>query len=367
MFPDPPDGFSYRFIEHIGSGEFSDVYKVTSTKTGENYACKVVYKNREGHIHRRYDFKNEVRIMKYINSPYIVQLYEIYEDNTNYYIIMEYCAGGTLFNMLVKGHGTNNEQAREIFYQILVGLSHIHGMKIAHLDIKPENIFLDECNNVKIGDFGISAYFEENELTNLTCGTKYYVSPECISGNEYNPFISDMWSLGVVLYSMVTGTLPWKRADKEGLLKMIRNGEFTIPLTVIPEIKEVIQGLLEIDPENRWNIEDCLNSRWLYKMDDQNPVAEFRSQFYIFHEESLDNISLAASAKFNTTLQMDTEKTLKIISNKYNVIRKRNFPCIKAPIAVTGRSNVRLQYPRRPLRNHVLCRGLSSLYRSKPY
>lgn len=292
----PLDYQGYKFVEHVGSGEFADVYKVIVNDNGAVCACKVIYKHKEGKVRLKYDFETEVRIMRYINSPFIVQLYDIFEDENAYYMIMEYCNGGTLFNMLVKGHGTTNDQAQQIFFQILLGLSHIHGMKIAHLDIKPENIFLDENKNVKIGDFGVSDYFEENELTNSTCGTKYYVSPECISGNEYNPFISDMWSLGVVLYSMVTGNLPWKRAEKQELLQMIRNGDFTIPLTVLPEIKDVILGLLQIDPENRWTIEDCFNSRWLYKMDHSKYISERRSQFYLFHEESLENLSLIAAS-----------------------------------------------------------------------
>lgn len=322
----PPDIGYYMFGEHIGRGEFSDVYKVINKQNNNVYACKIISKSISDQQRMKTSIDREIKIMKTVDSLYIVKFVDYFEDENSYYLIMEYCQRGTLLNMLVKGHGTTNDVAKRLFYQILLGLSALHSAKIAHLDIKPENIYLDENENVKIGDFSISGFFED-ETTNSTSGTKYYVSPECISGIDYNPFISDMWSLGVTLYCMVTGNLPWKKGEKQDIFRQIQACDYTIPLTVIPEIKDVIQGLLQVNPEERWNIEDCLNSRWLYKMSEDKFYTKLsNSDISLLNTHELEKIEATTMITSRSSSQSDFKHESRISPNfrKYLPLPSKN-------------------------------------------
>jgi serine/threonine protein kinase len=175
---------------------------------------------------------------------------------------MEYCAHGDLFTYVVEQGLLAEHEARSLFSQILHAVHFIHARGIAHRDLKPENIFLDESNNVKLGDFGLCHIVGHQTLLTTPCGSPLYAPPEVIGKEPYDGRIADVWSLGVLLFTMVTGTLPWSKSNQIALLKEISRGRIEIPTTLSPLPQEVLVGMLQRNPEQRSTVQQVIDSPW---------------------------------------------------------------------------------------------------------
>ncbi|KAI5529944.1 serine/threonine kinase family [Trichomonas vaginalis G3] len=145
------------------------------------------------------------------------------------------CPNGELFKYIIENKKLGEENAKIIFKEIVAGLAYVHSLNIAHRDLKPENILLSETNHIKITDFGFSRYVGENGWVKTSCGSPCYASPECISGEQYDGIKSDMWSIGVILFAMVTGMLPWTKRNKNALFKQIQQAKYRMPQNISPE------------------------------------------------------------------------------------------------------------------------------------
>ena len=172
---------------------------------------------------------------------------------------MEYCPNGELFSQIVAKKRLPESEARLFFKNILDGVLFIHSCNIAHRDLKPENILIDAEGHAKISDFGLSKYVGDAGLTSTSCGSPCYVSPDVLTGKEYDAKKSDMWSCGVILYTMVTGLLPWTRRNQVELFQQIRNCQYRVPAYVSPECSNLIKSLMNPDPEKRLSAEEALN------------------------------------------------------------------------------------------------------------
>jgi serine/threonine protein kinase len=185
------------------------------------------------------------------------------KDDTNYYIFMEYCANGELFR-LVANHGPLTEaHSRFIIGEILDALGYCHAHGIAHRDLKPENLLLSATGHVKLTDFGLSKYVGQSGLCETSCGTPAYASPECLAGGQYNGMISDIWSVGVVLFVLLTGRLPWTQTNQTQLYAQIKAGDYRIPTTLTPQCKDFLSRLLAVDPVRRITIEAANRHDWM--------------------------------------------------------------------------------------------------------
>ena len=198
----------------------------------------------------------EMEMLKKFNHPNVIETYEISETPKAYLIIMEYCEGGELFNYIVKKENLSEEESSFFFYQILNGLEYIHSKGIIHRDLKPENLLLTKNNKLKIIDFGLSNYFDGKNLLQTPCGSPCYASPEMVSGENYNGFFSDIWALGIILFAMTCGYLPFEDKDNDVLFEKIINCDFQFPNHLSPLCRDLISKILNTNPQERINIQN---------------------------------------------------------------------------------------------------------------
>jgi len=233
------------YKEPIGFGSFSIVYKGFSHKDNMPVAIKQITKI----IDKKY-FNNEIELMKKINHPNILKFYKVIKKGGKIFIILEYCEGGDLSKYILTG---NTENDLKYLKQILLGLDFLYKNNVLHRDIKPQNILIHN-NQIKISDFGFAKSFEKNELITTFCGSPLYMAPEIIKDKIYSPK-SDIWSLGVVLYELITKKHPYYCENRKELWDMAKCNNFKIDYNIIynEKIKKIIKGLLNFDPNKRLN------------------------------------------------------------------------------------------------------------------
>jgi len=253
----------YDFRGTIGKGSFSVVKLLVDTITQQQFACKVVPRNRLGHAKLASRFENEIRIIQQLRHPGIVQLYDLLKDDNNFYIIMELCTNGELFEYILENERLSELEAKYFMRQILEALGYVHSIGIVHRDIKPENILMGSDGNVKISDFGLSRFVNSGGLADTPCGSPCYAAPECIDGGSYDGRKSDMWSCGVVCYAMITGQLPWTKRNQTQLLDQIRRADFSFPTYIGEPCRRFIHGLLDPNPSTRFDVNRALLQQWI--------------------------------------------------------------------------------------------------------
>ncbi|OHT01746.1 CAMK family protein kinase [Tritrichomonas foetus] len=253
----------YDYVRTIGSGSFSVVALVTERNTHQQFACKIC--SRQLIITKNiFDrFEREVRIMQSFCHPSLVQLCDVVYDQNLIYLIMEYCLNGELFQVIADHGRLNEELSRKMFSQIVDGMAYIHSRDIVHRDLKPENILLDADMNAKISDFGLCHQVDDKSLLKTPCGSPFYAPPEILSSQPYDGKSSDVWSLGVVLYTMVTGALPWKETNQIQLFQQIIDANFTIPRNLSPQLRDLISRLMRPDPADRPPMTEIAKHPWL--------------------------------------------------------------------------------------------------------
>ena len=275
----------YIIKEIIGNGTFSKVKLGINKYTNEKVAIKLLEKKK---ITEKKDLERifrEMSIVKNLNHPNIIKTYEIFENEKYYYIIMDYCKGGELFDYIVKKGRLNEEETSFFFYQIINGLEYIHSKNIVHRDLKPENLLLTDKNKLKIIDFGLSNYFNLNKenktkLLKTPCGSPCYAAPEMVSGNKYNGFKTDIWAIGIVLYAMIVGYLPFEDSDNDILFQKILDCDIEFPEFLNELSIDIIKKILNSNCDERYTISDIkrhqfyLNGKKIYESifgnDEQN-------------------------------------------------------------------------------------------------
>ncbi|KAI9846471.1 MAG: hypothetical protein M1838_001255 [Thelocarpon superellum] len=271
----------------LGRGATARVRKARHAVTGQAAAIKIVSKAAAASVQRRTSMKGkglptedprgpkqmpfgierEVVIMKLIEHPNVIQLYDIWENRGELYLVLEYVKGGELFDYLVQaGHFPEHEAIR-YFRQILAGLTYCHHFSICHRDLKPENILMDRDKNVKLADFGMAALQPENHLLNTSCGSPNYAAPEILEGKQYHGSDVDIWSCGVVLYAMLVGRTPFDDVDVPSILRNIKAGRFDMPSRLSPEAQDLLRNMLQINPTRRIKMDQIWRHPLLTKYD----------------------------------------------------------------------------------------------------
>ena len=263
----------YEIKDIIGIGTFGEVKLAVNKKTKEKVAIKIIDKEKMISFQNIERIKREFNIIKELDHINIIKTYSITEDSKKFYIIMEYCEKGELFNYIIKNKRLKESEASFLFYQIINGIEYIHSKNIVHRDIKPENILLNKDNIIKIIDFGLSNYYNENMLLSTLCGSPSYSSPELLSGEKYNGFSVDIWSIGITLYAMIYGCLPFGDKNNKVLFKKISECNIGYPnySCVSLVAKDLLKKILIKDPKKRLNLNQIkqhpfyLKGRHIYK------------------------------------------------------------------------------------------------------
>ena len=256
---------NYTFLKTIGKGTFGKVKLGIHKPTGEQVAIKILEKSKIQNKRDLERIEKEIKYLKLFNHPNIVKIYEIIEDDTNFYIIMEYVSGGELFTYIVNQQKLDEKEASFFYSQIIHIIQEIHQKNICHRDIKPENLLLTSNKTLKIIDFGLSN--EYKDLLDTPCGSPCYASPEIIRGNKYSGVAIDLWASGIILFSMLCGYLPFDDKDNDILFYKILECKVIFPknneCNLSNEAKDLIKKILIPNPEKRITLDEILNHPFL--------------------------------------------------------------------------------------------------------
>ncbi|XP_056253041.1 MAP/microtubule affinity-regulating kinase 4 isoform X4 [Seriola aureovittata] len=267
---------NYRLLKTIGKGNFAKVKLARHILTGREVAIKIIDKTQLNPTSLQKLFR-EVRIMKGLNHPNIVQLFEVIETDKTLYLIMEYASGGEVFDYLVS-HGRMKEvEARAKFRQIVSAVHYCHTKNIVHRDLKAENLLLDADANIKIADFGFSNEFTLGNKLDTFCGSPPYAAPELFQGKKYDGPEVDVWSLGVILYTLVSGSLPFDGQNLKELRERVLRGKYRVPFYMSTDCEGILRRFLVLNPSKRCTLEQVMKDKWInsgYEGDDLKPHIE---------------------------------------------------------------------------------------------
>ena len=197
--------------------------------------------------------EREIVIMKLIEHPNVMRLYDVWETSSELYLILEYVEGGELFDYLCTRGRLAPPEALACFQQIIAAVDYCHRFGVAHRDLKPENLLMDRQGNIKVADFGMAAWQTgaREGLLQTACGSPHYAAPEVVMGHAYDGRASDIWSCGVILFALLAGRLPFDDEDLGTLLDKVKNGEYEMPKGIEPDAKDLIERMLQRDVEKR--------------------------------------------------------------------------------------------------------------------
>ncbi|KAF4073379.1 hypothetical protein AMELA_G00258140 [Ameiurus melas] len=274
--PDEPHIGNYRLLKTIGKGNFAKVKLARHVLTGREVAIKIIDKTQLNPTSLQKLFR-EVRIMKALRHPNIVQLFEVIETEKTLYLVMEYASGGEVFDYLVS-HGRMKEvEARAKFRQIVSAVHYCHQKNIVHRDLKAENLLLDADSNIKIADFGFSNEFTLGNKLDTFCGSPPYAAPELFQGKKYDGPEVDIWSLGVILYTLVSGSLPFDGQNLKELRERVLRGKYRVPFYMSTDCEGILRRFLVLNPSKRCTLEQVMKDKWMntgFEGDDLKPHVE---------------------------------------------------------------------------------------------
>ncbi|XP_047319415.1 phosphoenolpyruvate carboxylase kinase 1-like [Impatiens glandulifera] len=258
----------YRVCKEIGRGRFGVVSRCYSIHSGESFAVKSIDKTivSVDSIDQQCLY-NEVKIMHLLSpNPNILQIFNVYEDDSYLHIVTELCTSSDLFQKLTGGHVSSEEEAAVVILPLMEAIAYCHRKGIAHRDIKPDNILFDDRNTLKLADFGSAVCFREGEKMTGVVGTPYYVAPEVLTGRNYCEKV-DVWSAGVILYIMLAGVAPFHGDSPAEIFEAVLRGNLRFPIryfhSVTPEAKDLLRRMIRKDISSRFSAEEVLRHPWL--------------------------------------------------------------------------------------------------------
>ena len=259
----------YKIGRSIGHGAFGKVNIALHVLSGHIVAIKSFNKIKKTFpINKIY---YEIKILKKLrNHKNIVKYLEHFENEKHFFIVMENISGGNLLNAINKMSKLSEIMAKNIFRQLIETIKYLHSIGIVHRDIKPDNILLELDNTIKLCDFGVSKEVKEGQLLTDSCGTPAFVAPEVLKDSPYNPYMTDVWSSGVVLYAMITGFFPFRGVNETELHRNIKSGVFPKLKDTSNELKDLLNKIFEVNPNKRITIDRILNHPWLINDDNIN-------------------------------------------------------------------------------------------------
>ncbi|XP_004464808.2 NUAK family SNF1-like kinase 2 [Dasypus novemcinctus] len=251
----------YEFLETLGKGTYGKVKKARES-SGRLVAIKSIRKDRIKDEQDLMHIRREIEIMSSLNHPHIIAIHEVFESSSKIVIVMEYASRGDLYDYISERPRLSEREARHFFRQIISAVYYCHQNGVVHRDLKLENILLDASGNIKIADFGLSNLYHKDKFLQTFCGSPLYASPEIVNGKPYMGPEVDSWSLGVLLYILVHGTMPFDGQDHKTLVKQISDGAYR----ETPKPSDacgLIRWLLMVNPTRRATLEDVASHWWV--------------------------------------------------------------------------------------------------------
>ncbi|XP_067024861.1 calcium/calmodulin-dependent protein kinase type 1-like isoform X1 [Acropora muricata] len=257
----------YDFHKVLGTGAFSEVILAEEKATGKLYAVKCINKR---NISGKEDaVENEIAILKKVNHSNIIRLWEIFDNKTHLYLVMDLVQGGELFDRIVEKGSYTEKDASDLIRQVLLAVDYLHGQGIVHRDLKPENLLYyspEDDSKIMISDFGLSKTEEDGSMMATACGTPGYVAPEVLKQKPYGKAV-DCWAVGVICYILLCGYPPFYDDSDANLFAQIMRGEYEFDSPYWDDIsdsaKDFISCLLQVDPKRRHTCKQALAHPWI--------------------------------------------------------------------------------------------------------
>ncbi|XP_029302455.1 LOW QUALITY PROTEIN: serine/threonine-protein kinase SIK2 [Cottoperca gobio] len=307
----------YDIERTLGKGNFAVVKLARHRITKTEVAIKIIDKTQLDAVNLEKIYR-EVQIMKMLDHPHIIKLYQVMETKNMLYLVTEYAKNGEIFDYLAK-HGRLSElEARRKFWQILSAVEYCHNRNIVHRDLKAENLLLDGQMNIKIADFGFGNFFQPGEPLATWCGSPPYAAPEVFEGQQYEGPQLDIWSMGVVLYVLVCGALPFDGPTLPVLRQRVLEGRFRIPYFMTEDCEHLIRRMLVLDPSKRLSVAQIKEHKWM--------VLYAPVQRPVLYQQPLSAEDEAGVGEYSEqvlrlmhSLGIDQHKTVESLQNKsYN-------------------------------------------------
>jgi len=294
------------FPKQLGSGSFGRVFLVSHNETKELFALKTIEKRKIMMTYGKLDIiYDEINIHSKLYHQNIIKLYSVYEDDETINIILEYAKGGNLYQLIKdEKNGFSESKAFDYFIQVINAVYYLHSNNIIHRDIKPENILIGDDNKLKLCDFG---WAKELTLENRStfCGTMEYMAPEIVGSENYD-YSVDIWSLGILLYEMLFGHSPFNGKDTNNIILNIKSHELNYDDTnkkISNSCKDLIQKLLNMNPQKRLKIKDILEHPFIKKHS-----KKFLSSKQLTNSINEDKIENQLNKKLNDTNNSSNKK-----------------------------------------------------------
>ena len=255
------DEHGYDAIKQIGKGGFADCYLIHSRQYEQKFCCKVISLKNLNEKGKKQSFHNEYEALIRANECHIIQLYKHFICNDKAYIILEYCPNGDLFQYVQKNGPVRKEnEIYSLLTNMLSPLVYLESKNTAHGDIKPSNFLIDHWGRIKLTDFGLAQVVtNKNYLSYSFAGSLNYVSPEIAFAKPFDPFKSDVWAFGVMLYFMTTGAFPFKATSIQEMRKVLQTTMVCFPRSMNSLVKQVIMKCLQVKPELRPSFSELYN------------------------------------------------------------------------------------------------------------
>uniref|UniRef100_A0A8C7MVZ5 non-specific serine/threonine protein kinase n=1 Tax=Oncorhynchus kisutch TaxID=8019 RepID=A0A8C7MVZ5_ONCKI len=262
---------NYRLLKTIGKGNFAKVKLARHILTGREVAIKIIDKTQLNP-----NSLQKVRILPvFLSLSPSVKLFEVIETERTLYLVMEYASGGEVFDYLVAHGRMKEKEARAKFRQIVSAVQYCHQKHIVHRDLKAENLLLDADMNIKIADFGFSNEFTMGNKLDTFCGSPPYAAPELFQGKKYDGPEVDVWSLGVILYTLVSGSLPFDGQNLKELRERVLRGKYRIPFYMSTDCENLLKRFLVLNPAKRGTFEQIMKDRWINVGSEEDELKPF--------------------------------------------------------------------------------------------
>ncbi|CAD6184684.1 unnamed protein product [Caenorhabditis auriculariae] len=248
----------------LAKGSYATVLKGHNTDTNTQVALKIVDSKKKCEYTQRF-LPRERDIWPHLSHVNVIRLHTMIDLDPYLVFVCEYAENGDLLSKIKRERRIAEPQAKRIFLQIIEALKYLHSVKVVHRDLKCENVYLDRNDNVKLGDFGFARLLEKNDNTTTFCGSRAYAAPEILSALPYDAYMSDIWSLGVVLFIMVTGCMPYNDTDAYKMLRRQIEHKVRFPSStpISNEAKNLIYNIMDPRPNNRPNLRQICKHSWL--------------------------------------------------------------------------------------------------------
>lgn len=265
----------YEIGRLLGVGASAKVYHATNIETGKSVAVKVISKKKlinNGEFAA--NIEREISILRRLHHPNIIDLFEVLASKSKIYFVVEFAEAGELYEEVAKKEKLTEDHARRYFRQLISAVKHCHSRGVFHRDLKLDNLLLDENDNLKVTDFGLSAVKNQirpDGLLHTVCGTPSYVAPEILAKKGYDGAKADVWSCGVVLFTVTAGYLPFNDYNITVLYRKIYRGQFRFPKWMSCDLKNLLSCMLDTNPKTRISVDEILEHPWFssggYKLD----------------------------------------------------------------------------------------------------